>query len=61
MFLNPTKRSAVCDNVNISCGIFQGDSLSSLLFCLPVIPFADELNNTKNGYEIYIKDHQLSV
>ena len=43
------------DKITISCGIFQGDSLSPLLFCLSLITLANELNNTKYGYEIYEK------
>ena len=43
------------DKINIKCGIFQGDSLSSLLFCLLLMPLTNELNNTKYGYGIYEK------
>ena len=41
-----------CDKVNINGGTFQGDSLFPVLFCLSLIPLANELNNTKHGYEI---------
>ena len=55
LFLNHTKGSMKSDKLNINCGIFQGDSLSPLLFCLSLIPLTNELNNTKYGYEIYEK------
>ena len=55
MFLNYTKGSMKSDKINIKCGIFQGDSLSSLLFCLLLMPLTNELNNTKYGYGIYEK------
>ena len=46
LFLNQTKGSMKSDKININCGIFQGDSLSPLLFCLELIPLTNELNNT---------------
>ena len=55
LFLNHTKRSMKSDKININCEIFQGDYLSPLLFCLSVIPFTNELNNTKYRYKIYEK------
>ena len=48
LFLNHTKGSMKSDKININCGIFQGDYLSS-------ISLTNELNNTKYGYEIYEK------
>ena len=41
------------DKINVNCGIFQGEPPSPLLFCLPLIPPTNELNNSKYGYEIY--------
>ena len=55
LFLNHTKGSMKSDKININCGIFQGDSLSPLSFCLSLIPLTNELNNTKYGYENYEK------
>ena len=34
------------DNININRGIFQGDSLSPLLFCISLIPLSLELNSS---------------
>ena len=36
----------------IKCGIFQGDSLSPLLFCMALIPLSRLLNDTGYGYKI---------
>ena len=60
LFLNHTLESMKSDKINISCGIFQGDS--PLLFSLSLIPLPNELSNTKYGYEIYEKsiNHQSS-
>ena len=55
LFLDHTKGSMKSDKININCRIFQGDSLSPLLFCLPKIPLTNELNNTEYAYEIYEK------
>ena len=40
------------DNINIKRGIFQGDSLSPLLFCISLIPLSLELNSLGYGYKI---------
>ena len=40
------------NSIDINCGIFQGDSLSPLLFCLCLIPLSAELNKTGYGYKI---------
>ena len=56
--------------IKINSGIFQSDSLSSLLFCLSLIPLPKELNRTGYGYNIqkrninhlfYIDDLKLAV
>ena len=41
------------DPIKIKHGIFPGDSLSLLLFCLALIPFSNELNNTGYGHKIF--------
>ena len=40
------------DSLRIKCRIFQGDSLSPLLFCISLIPLSLELNNAGYGYQI---------
>ena len=53
LYLNHAQGSTVCENFNIKCGIFQGDSLSPLLFRLALVPLSYELNNIVYGYNIY--------
>ena len=46
------KGTLMSDNINIKRGIFQGDSLSPLLFCISLIPISSELNSSGYGYKI---------
>jgi hypothetical protein len=39
------------EDIKIHCGIFQGDSLSPLLFCICLIPITEQLNKLNTGYE----------
>src|SRR5215469_1553793 len=39
------------EDIKIQCGIFQGDSLSPLLFCICLIPLTEQLNRLNTGYE----------
>jgi hypothetical protein len=39
------------EDIKIQCGIFQGDSLSPLLFCICLIPLTEQLNKLNTGYE----------
>ena len=41
------------DPIKIKHGIFQGDSLFPLLFCLALIPLSNKLNNMGYGYKIF--------
>ena len=52
--LIPTHESGtlMSDNINIKRGIFQGYSLSPLLFCISLIPISLELNSLGYGYKI---------
>ena len=36
---NHAQRRTTCENLKIECGIFQGDLLSLLLFCLVLLAF----------------------
>ena len=50
---NHSQGNTICKNIKIKCGIFQGDSLSLLLFCLALMPPSNEVNNAGYGYNIY--------
>jgi hypothetical protein len=39
------------EDIKIQCGIFQGDSLSPLIFCICLIPLTEQLNSLNTGYE----------
>ena len=48
------------EDIKIQCGIFQGDSLSPLLFCICLIPLTEQLNRLKTGYEEHTKKTKIS-
>ena len=41
----------IIENIKIKSGIYQGDSLSPLLFCVTLFPLSSILNNTNKGYQ----------
>ena len=51
MRLHTEGKITVTEDLEITCGIHQGDSLSSLLFCVSLIPFTEQLNKLNTGYE----------
>jgi hypothetical protein len=48
------------EDIKIKCGIFQGDSLSSLLFCICLIPPTEQLNKLNTGYEEHTTKTKIS-
>jgi hypothetical protein len=46
--------------VKINRGIFQGDSLSPLLFCTALIPLTHELNISERGYQLYGTEKKIN-
>jgi hypothetical protein len=46
--------------IKINKGIFQGDSLSPLLSCIPLIPLTHELNRSKCGYQVYGTERKIN-
>ena len=41
-------------------GIFQGDSLSPLLFCIALTPLTNELNGADCGYQVHGTERKIS-
>jgi hypothetical protein len=37
------------EDIKLQCGIFQGDSLSPLLFCICLLPLTEQLNKLNRG------------
>jgi hypothetical protein len=51
MCLHAENKLTEKEDIKIQCGIFQGDSLSPLLFCICLIPLTEQLNRLNTGYE----------
>ena len=56
----PTYRKEDNRNIEIQFGIFQGDSLSSLLFCISLILLTEQLNKMNTGYEKHTTKMKVS-
>ena len=52
LILNHSEGTLYSRQISINSGIFQGDSLSPLLFCMALAPLSSLLNNTSYGYTI---------
>ena len=50
--LSHEKGTLRSNKTDINCDIFQGDSLSPLIFCLALAPLSTILNGTGYGYKI---------
>jgi hypothetical protein len=48
------------EDIKIQRGVFQGDSLSPLLFFNCLIPFIEQLNRLNTGYEEHITTTKIS-
>jgi len=46
--------------IQLRRGIFQGDSLSPLLFCIALIPLTNELNRADCGYQLHGTERKIS-
>ena len=49
--LHPENKLIETEDIKIQCGIFQGDSLSPLQFCICLILLNEQLNRLNTGYE----------
>ena len=51
MRLHAENKLIETEDIKIQYGIFQGDSLSPLLFCICLIPVTEQLSKLNTGYE----------
>jgi hypothetical protein len=60
MCLHAENKLIETEYIKIQCGIFQGDSLSPLLFCICLIPLTEQLNRLNTGYEEHATKTKIS-
>lgn len=60
LFMNTPTNSLYIGHIEINRGIFQGDSLSPLWFCLALRPLTTLLNSLKKGYSLPHSKVQIS-
>jgi len=60
MRLHTEKKLIEREDIKIQYGIFQGDSLSPLLFCICLIPLTEQLNRLNTGYEEHTTKTKIS-
>ena len=60
MCLHAENKLIETEDIKIQCGIFQGDSLSQLLFCICLIPLTEQLNRLNTGYEEHTTKTKIS-
>jgi hypothetical protein len=54
----PVKREEIII-ITVTTTVFQGDSLSPLLFCIALVPVTNELNKSKCGYQVYGTERKI--
>ena len=60
-FFKKTKHEVMQSQpIQIRRGIFQGDTLSPLLFCIALIPVTNELNRADCGYQVHGTERKIS-
>jgi len=48
------------EDIEVQCGIYPGDSLSTLLFCISLIHLTEQLNKLNTGYEEHTTKTKVS-
>ena len=61
MCLHAENKLIETEDINIQSGIFQGDSLSPLLFSICLIPLTEQLNRLNTGYEKHTTKTKISL
>jgi len=60
MHLHTEGKITETEDLEIQHGIFQGDSLTPLLFCISLIPLTEQLNKLNTGYEEHTTKTKVS-
>jgi len=60
MCLHAENKLIETEDIKIQCGIFQGDSLSPLPFCICLLPLTEQLNKLNTGYEEHTTKTKIS-
>ena len=60
MLLHAENKLIETEDIKIPCEIFQGDSLSPLLFCICLIPLTEQLNRLNTGYDEHLTKTKIS-
>ena len=60
MRLHTENKLIETDDIKIQSGIFQGDSLSPLLFCICLIALTEQLNRLNTGCEEHTTKTKIS-
>jgi hypothetical protein len=60
MCLHAEQKLIQTEYIKIEFGIFQGDLLSPLLFCICLIPITEQLNGLNTGYEEHTTKTKIS-
>jgi len=60
MCLHTENKLTQTEDIKIQCGIFQGNSLSPLLFCICLIPLTERLNRSNTRYEEHTTKTKIS-
>jgi len=60
LFLKTKQEVIQSQPIHIRRGIFQGDCLSPLLFCIALIPLTNKLNKGDCGYQLHGTERKIS-